>query len=120
MTYYSKQEIDRLREDAIRRTQEMYSRSRSREIPPSENFSEEFSPPPLQYIPPPVSQNPPPHMPPPENPPPFMPQNPSPFANILSGKKLDKDSLILLGLLYLLYKENADKKLLLAILYIFF
>ncbi|GHU54369.1 hypothetical protein FACS1894132_08900 [Clostridia bacterium] len=102
MSYYNQNEIERQKEDAIRRTREMYSRSTCKEdeipnelppLPPEQPFFEEE-----EYIVPPVSHA---HSPKKRN------------------FKLDKDTLILLAIIYLLYREKADKKLILAILYIF-
>ena len=61
-------------------------------------------------------------VPPPEPPPPEAAPRPEP-AGLPGGLRIsellhDRDSLLLLWLLWLLYQEQADQKLLLALLYI--
>ena len=70
--------------------------------------------------PPPPVHIPPPPPPPPPEPAPKPPENPGLRLPFLSGEglTLDRDTLLILGLLWLLYQEHADPKLLLALAYI--
>ncbi|MGN0633120.1 MAG: hypothetical protein ACI4JW_04545 [Oscillospiraceae bacterium] len=89
-----------MQEDAIRRVREMQRRSRSYVEPPSDE------PPETQRIP---SENEPvgaAGKPPPK-----------PLFNI-GGLKIDEEKAMIALLIYILYKNNADMKLLLALAYL--
>ncbi len=92
MAQYPQQNFNAMRQDAIRRSREMQRRA----VPPS-------SPPAPEPLPvPPAS--------------PSTGILPKELQHLLTD--WDSERLILLALLYILYKEGADHKLLLAIAYI--
>lgn len=100
----SNQEHDMM-QDAVQRVMEMQRQAQARVHPEGEKH-------PSQSKPPSKPQPPP-------------PPKPEPSAlksglveGILASTGLDKEQLLLLGLGYLLYKDGADHKLLLAILYL--
>lgn len=113
------QDMMQLQQDAVRRVMEMQRQAQARVHPEREK-------PPSKPKP-----GPKPDPPPPPSPKPEKPKNPEPrpetkltvpksglLDGILSSTGLDKEQLLLLGLGYLLYKDGADHKLLLAILYL--
>lgn len=71
-------------------------------------------------VPPPAPTVSPPPPPPPPPPEPIKPSEGGLRIPFLSGEGLtaDRDTLLVLGLLWLLYREHADPKLLLALAYI--
>lgn len=83
-------EFERQRQDALKQMREMNSKSTN---PP---------------------QNPKNASPPPQNSFPTLSNSQLPFQNIFK----DKETALILGLLLILYGENADKLLLLALVYI--
>lgn len=102
----SNQEHDMM-QDAVQRVMEMQRQAQARVHPEGEKHPSQSKP----------SSKPQP-------PPPPKPE-PKPSAlksglveGILASTGLDKEQLLLLGLGYLLYKDGADHKLLLAILYL--
>lgn len=101
------QNLDAMRQDAIRRSREMQRRA--------------MPEPPRPEPPHPKPEPPPPR---PEPPPPRPESPPDLLGNLLGGElhallhDWDSDKLILAGVLYLLWKEGADPSLLLAIGYI--
>jgi hypothetical protein len=169
---YTQEEINRLRQDAIRRTNEMYAKSLNKnkirqnepeivnniqvdienigikenfiqaDIEENVNFKAEkiknmeflrktdggefFKNPPPVFNSANKHSHPSHHIPPnipdfSKSPPLFNGKNDI-IGEVLRGFRLDtldKDKLILLALMYLLYKEKADFKLILALLYVF-
>lgn len=98
-------------QDAVQRVMEMQRQAQARVHPKGEKHP--FQPkPPLKPQPPP----PPKPGPKPEPKPPALKSGL--VEGILANTGLDKEQLLLLGLGYLLYKDGADHKLLLAILYL--
>lgn len=107
MPHYPQQNFNTMRQDTIRRSREMQRRAGMRQDKP---------------------ETPKPATPKPETPPriPEPPPSPAP-AGIALPKELqglfqgwDGERLALLALLYILYKDGADPKLLLAIAYILY
>ena len=106
----SNQEHDMM-QDAVQRVMEMHRQAQARVHTEGEKHPSQSKPPSKpQPLPPPKPE------PKPE---------PKPSAlksglveGILASTGLDKEQLLLLGLGYLLYKDGADHKLLLAILYL--
>ncbi len=84
-----------MQEEAVRRVREMQKRSQS-------------------YI----GQPPPPPVPEQEPPPPPAPPKPPPPLLDLAGIKLDEEKALIGLLIYVLYKNDADMKLLLALGYL--
>lgn len=101
MPHYPQQNFNAMRQDAIRRSREMQRRA----VP------EHNTPVQKAETPPYISQQQPKQSMPHQN-----VQLPKELQNLLTG--WDGERLALLGLLYVLYKEGADAKLLLAIAYI--
>ncbi|MBE6850610.1 MAG: hypothetical protein E7504_02565 [Ruminococcus sp.] len=101
MPHYPQQNFNAMRQDAIRRSREMQRRAAPSHNTPAHKAE---SPP---YIPQQPDEKPIPHQ---------NLQLPKELQNLLTG--WDGERLALLGLLYFLYKEGADAKLLLAIAYI--
>lgn len=83
-----------MQEEAVRRVREMQRRSQS--------YIGQPAPPPPEPAPPPPPPPPPP---------------PSPLLD-LAGIKLDEEKALIGLLIYVLYKNNADMKLLLALGYL--
>ncbi len=118
---YSSKEMAAMQKDAMERVREMQRRAdeslRRSNPPPS-------SPPPSPPAPAPMVENP--------TYPEPLPQLLSPepslnlpnllsngkLGNILSAAGIDQDRLILLGLLLVLWNDSADRKLLLALVYL--
>ena len=98
MAQYPQQNFHAMRQDAIRRSREMQRRA---VLPPK-------MPPPA-----PIPSSEPSAEPPSSG---LLRQLPKELQNILTG--WDSERLAMLALLYLLYKDGADFKLLLAIAYI--
>ena len=106
------QDMMQMQQDAVRRVMEMQRQAQARVHP-------EEKPPPAKSNSSPKHQPPPNREPPPPKPQPKPPAGKSGLLEgILSNTGLDKEQLLLLGLGYLLYKEGADHKLLLSILYL--
>lgn len=101
MPHYPQQNFNAMRQDAIRRSREMQRRAGMHPAMPEPPKSE-----------PPVSAEPAPE----RNASPSPAKLPAELRNLLQG--WDSERLALLGLLYILYKDGADTKLLLAIAYI--
>ena len=106
----SNQEHDMM-QDAVQRVMEMQRQAQARVHPKGEKHPSQSKPPSKPQPPPPPKPEPKPE--------------PKPSAlksglveGILASTGLDKEQLLLLGLGYLLYKDGADHKLLLAILYL--
>ena len=134
----TEQDLLRMQADAARRVREMQRRSQFYTNPPPQTGpppqTEQAANPPPQ--PNPQSQtNPPPHTNPPPQTEPSAKAPPEPaqtpptsgglgsLNNLLSsflpgGIKLDHDRILLLGLLFLLWKEGGDLRLLLALFYL--
>ncbi|HIR41518.1 MAG TPA: hypothetical protein IAB36_06810 [Candidatus Egerieicola pullicola] len=106
------QDMMQMQQDAVRRVMEMQRQAQARVHP-------EEKPPPAKSNSSSKPQPPPNREPPPPKPQPKPPAGKSGLLEgILSNTGLDKEQLLLLGLGYLLYKEGADHKLLLSILYL--
>lgn len=113
---YSRSDIESMRRDALRRTQEMHNKVHTGESGVQ-----------AKKAPEPSKENEP--GPSPEKTPDECsikgesPQNGSPLSNmfsgLLSGEKMDADKLMLILLIFVLAKEGADLKLLIALGYIF-
>lgn len=106
----SNQEHDMM-QDAVQRVMEMQRQAQARVHTEGEKHPSQSKPPSKPQPPPPPKPEPKP--------------KPKPSAlksglveGILASTGLDKEQLLLLGLGYLLYKDGADHKLLLAILYL--
>ncbi len=100
MPHYPQQNFNAMRQDAIRRSREMQRRAGMQPAPAQ-----------------PTKPEPMPH--PAEPPPPSSAAGftlPQELQGLLHG--WDSERLALLGLLYILYKDGADARLLLAIAYI--
>ncbi len=98
-------------QDAVHRVMEMQRQAQARVHPEEERRPSQPNPPPNPEPPSPPNQEPKPE--------PTPPALKTGLAEgILRSTGLDKEQLLLLGLGYLLYKEGADHKLLLAILYL--
>ena len=102
------QDMMQMQQDAVRRVMEMQRQAQARVHP-------EEKPPPAKSNSSSKPQPPPNREPPPPKPP---AGKSGLLEGILSNTGLDKEQLLLLGLGYLLYKEGADHKLLLSILYL--
>ncbi len=112
MASNQEQDMMQLQQDAVRRVMEMQRQAQARVHP-------EEKPHPAQPKSPSKPKRPQKPEPPPPPPEPKPPAGKSGLLEgILSNTGLDKEQLLLLGLGYLLYKEGADHKLLLAILYL--
>lgn len=112
MASNQEQDMMQLQQDAVRRVMEMQRQAQARVHP-------EEKPPPAKSNSSSKHQPPPNREPPPPKPQPKPPAGKSGLLEgILSNTGLDKEQLLLLGLGYLLYKEGADHKLLLSILYL--
>ncbi len=122
---YTPKEMAAMQKDAMERVKEMQRRAdeslrRSNPEPKPEPI------PPQQPVPPPAAevQNPPNNQPAVTNSPaPAAPQSPvlsieSKLGQICSALGIDRDHMIILGLLLVLWNDGADRKLLLALLYL--
>ena len=90
---YSRSDIEHMREDALRRTREMHSRSKFTEQPHiNDNSGVQAE----------------------EN----KPDTPNIFGSLLPNMKVDGDKLLLILLIIILSNEGADLKLLIALGYI--
>lgn len=69
--------------------------------------------------PPAYTAPPPPPEPPKSEPPERSAGKSAPLPFLPEGLRLDRDTLLLLALAYLLWQEKADKRLILALVYIF-
>lgn len=109
---YSQSDINHMRQDALRRTREMHSRSgysknnvQAKESPPIS--SEQFK----------INENERK-----ENASAVYKNNSNPLNGLLSGflsdGKIDNDKIIIIALIFILAKEGADLKLLIALGYI--
>ena len=122
---YSHQEVEAMQQDALRRVRQMQQRSEQalRHSPsaPSLFEPEEKVPEPSPVPDEPVEKPSVPQqemMPPPCCP---LPEPPKPVTlqGILDAMGLDREQLLILGLTVLFAADGADKKLLLALLYLF-
>ena len=107
------QDMMQLQQDAVRRVMEMQRQARARVQPSPKEPSPNPTPPDPKPDPKPEPK--------PQSKPEPKPKPPSKSGLldvILSSTGLDKEQLLLLGLGYLLYKDGADHKLLLALLYL--
>ncbi len=113
---YSPKDMAAMQQDAMERVREMQRRA-------DETLRRSNPPPPASTVERPTPTPQPPLPPPAEIPTPA----PAPLPDLLGGGKLnqllaatgmDRDRLILLGLLLILWNDNADKKLLLALVYL--
>lgn len=98
-------------QDAVQRVMEMQRRAQAKVHPEGEKHPSQPKPPPKPQPPPPPKPEPKPEPKPPA-------LKSGLVEGILASTGLDKEQLLLLGLGYLLYKDGADHKLLLAILYL--
>lgn len=104
MAVYSNRQMNKMRQDAIRRSQEMYSRSAVNSSHYSEDKREDTAPPA-------------------ENKSPEKKQSGMQLNKFLEdffGDSIDADKLLIAALIWLLIKEGADKKLIIALGYILF
>lgn len=112
---YSRSDIESMRRDALRRTREMHNK-----VSPSQsNVQANKSPEPSKEKEPETSKEKAPEE---YNTKRIAPQNGNPFNNLFSGlfsgEKMDSDKLMLILLIFVLAKEGADLKLLIALGYI--
>lgn len=126
MAEYSTDDLFKMQQDAMRRVQEMQSRARhTLEDAPYYDDAPSAAEPPRQkretrrrrpdsHGPP----KPPPQPKPERNP---EPEEPSLFSGLKIGNiNISRDHALILSLLLLLYSEDSDKTLMLALLYILF
>lgn len=107
MAIYDYRQMNRMRQDAMRRSQEMYQKSTSGMKEPSASTENKIP------IPESVPANSPPNQ---KN---SRSKNEiNEFLNKFVGGKIDSDKLIIIALMVLLAKEGADMKLILALGYI--
>ena len=114
---YSRDDLAAMQKDAMERVREMQRRA-DESLRRSNNIV-----PPAAPTPPPVEKKGetpqlPPSPPPPVIPPPLPAQSGSKFNQILHAAGVDSDRLIILGLLFILWNDDADHLLLLALLYL--
>ncbi len=109
MAGYSNRQMNKMRQDAIRRSQEMYSRSAVNSSHYSEDRREDTAPP---------VENKPTENKPSEKKQSGMQLNK--FLEDFLGDSIDADKLLIAALIWLLIKEGADKKLIIALGYILF
>lgn len=110
MPQYTRRDGDAMRQDAIRRSREMYHRA----VPPQEPQSSSYD-----FLP--LREEPAVPKSPPQPPPSKKPQQMGLFGNWNPAElleKLDKDQILILVLLVMLYKEGGDKKLMMALAYL--
>lgn len=107
MPQYTRQDGDAMRQDAIRRSKEMYHRATIPQPTPQRNY--DFLP--LREDSAATSGG--------------MKKSPLDLGNLLGGwnpaellEHLDKDQILILVLLVMLYKEGGDKKLMMALAYL--
>ncbi len=117
---YSASEFSSMQQDAVRRVREMQRRAQqqldasNRTLPPSETPPKAEQKPRPQNSSPPKSHDAPSDIPrqiPTNTAPPSTPELPLPFG-------LDGETALLLILIYLLWRDGADRSLILALLYI--
>lgn len=112
-----------MQEEALARLREMQRRSRTAVNQPRPQQSHP-SPPPLHEPDPPQHQHQHQHQPPQrqhvQNQPPHKQSGPPAdfFKNLLGDTKIDSEKALILIMLYVLYKNKADMKLLLALGYL--
>lgn len=99
------QDLMQLQQDAVRRVMEMQRQAQAK-VQPRQEPSPHQKPPKAPENPPPKSSSPKPA------------SKTGLLKSILGSTGLEEEQLLLLGLGYLLYKEGADQKLLLALLYL--
>ena len=112
---YSRDDLAAMQKDAMERVREMQRRADETLRRSNQAMPQPSPPPPMQK-----EENPSPPPPPPKplpQPPPAISNN-SKLSNILSIAGMDSDRLIILGLLLILWNDNADHLLLLALLYL--
>ena len=112
---YSREDLAAMQKDAMERVREMQRRADETLRRSNQSMPQPSTPPPVQK-----EENPSPPPPPPKplpQPPPAISNN-SKLSNILSIAGMDSDRLIILGLLLILWNDNADHLLLLALLYL--
>lgn len=107
MAVYSNRQMNKMRQDAIRRSQEMYSRSAVNSSHYSEDRREDTAPP---------AENKSAENKPTDKKQPGMQLNK--FLEDFLGDSIDADKLLIAALIWLLIKEGADKKLIIALGYI--
>ncbi|MCM1008717.1 MAG: hypothetical protein NC485_12495 [Ruminococcus flavefaciens] len=109
MAVYNNRQMNKMRQDAIRRSQEMYSRSAVNSSHYSEDSREDTAPP---------AENKSDKNKPSEKKQSGMQLNK--FLEDFLGDSIDADKLLIAALIWLLIKEGADKKLIIALGYILF
>lgn len=128
---YSRDDLFRMQQDALRRVQEMQDRARrtveqtnSYGIPfdvPAPSFRESRPEPEPESKPHPAFHAEPKQKPPPKLPTPDSAKKKGGFPGLnIAGINLTGDHALIISLLLLLYSEDADKTLILALLYIMF
>lgn len=110
---YSREDLAAMQKDAMERVREMQRRADETLRRSNQSMPQPSPPPPVQKE---ENPSPPPPKPLPQ-PPPAISNN-SKLSNILSAAGMDSDRLIILGLLLILWNDNADHLLLLALLYL--
>lgn len=112
MSVYDSRQINKMRQEAIRRSQEMHRRSMVNTAHYSQGSRKSPDLPPVQQE---IKEIP------------EMPKNnqsvqrgnqPSEFLNRLFDGKIDSDKMMIIALMILLLKEGADMKLIIALAYI--
>ena len=112
---YSREDLAAMQKDAMERVREMQRRADETLRRSNQSMPQPSPLPPVQK-----EESSPPPPPPPKplpQPPPAISSN-SKLSNILSAAGMDSDRLIILGLLLILWNDNADHLLLLALLYL--
>ncbi|MDO4156917.1 MAG: hypothetical protein Q4D37_09105 [Oscillospiraceae bacterium] len=110
MPQYTRRDSEAMRQDAIRRSREMYHRA----VPPQASQSSDYD-----FLP--LREESDAFKVPPQNPTSKKTQPMGLFGNWNPTElleKLDKDQILILVLLVMLYKEGGDKKLMMALAYL--
>lgn len=112
---YSREDLAAMQKDAMERVREMQRRADETLRRSNQSMPQPSPLPPMQKE---ENLSPPPPPPKPLPQPPPAISNNSKLSNILSIAGMDSDRLIILGLLLILWNDNADHLLLLALLYL--
>ena len=113
-SHYSGEQLASMQKDAMDRVREMQRRADET----LRRSNADFAPPPAEMKAPPAEPVPIPPTPKPQVPVP-CPEPIGKLENLLSVAGIDRDRIVILALLLILYNEGADQLLLLALLYLF-
>ncbi|MGN0575404.1 MAG: hypothetical protein ACI4J2_05170 [Ruminococcus sp.] len=112
MSVYDSRQINKMRQDAIRRSQEMHRRSMVNTAHYSQGSRKSPDLPPVQQEKKEIPETPK------NNQPVQRVNQPPEILNRLFDGKIDSDKLMIIALMILLLKEGADMKLIIALAYI--